>query len=120
MKDIGWVKNDRAVLHRWGIVIGLRVFVIQSAILIPIHGHAIRHQRIQRNDLTFPVSDNLSVGIAPEEQVGHESFPKHKGTHFRIRLIVEKMVQRVIEGFLFPTILLVSVQMKRQTCHRLG
>lgn len=120
MKDIGWVEIDWPVLHRWCIVIGLRVFVIQSAMLIPIHGHTIRHQRIQRNDLAFPISNDLGVGISPEKQVGHEGFPKHKGTHFRIWLIVEQMVQRMVEGFLFPTILLVSVQMKRQTCHRLG
>ena len=113
MKDIGWVENDRAVFHCWGIIIGLRVFVIQSAILIPIHGHAIWHQRIQRNDLAFSISNDLGVGVPPEKQVGHEGFPEHKGTHFRVRLIVKQVVERMVECHCLAAAVRVFVEVQR-------
>ena len=120
VQHIGGAKIRYSTLHGGRIIGAGGVFVVQLAPPIPIHCHAVWHQRIEGNDLAFSVADHLGIGVPPEKQVGHEGFPEHKGAHFRIRLIVEQMVQRMVEGFLFPTILLVSVQMKRQTCHRLG
>ena len=95
-----------------------RVFVVELAVPVTVHRHPVRHQRIEGNDLTFTVTDDLGVGVAPQEQVRHEGFPEHERTHLRVRLIVEKQIQRVVDGFLLATVLLVTVEVQRQTCHR--
>ena len=53
---------------------------------------------VKSNDLALAIADYLGVGVAPEEQVGHEGFPEHEGTHFRVRLVMEQEVQRVRAG----------------------
>ena len=120
VQHIGGAKIRYITLHGGCIIGTSRVLVVQLTSPVSIHGHAVWHQRIEGNDLAFSVADHLGIGIPPEKKMCHEGFPKHKGTHFRIRLVVEQMVQRMVEGFFFPTVLLVTVQVKRQTCHRLG
>ena len=40
------------------------ILIVEVSVLIPIHGHAVRHQRIEPDDLTFTVANNLRIGIA--------------------------------------------------------
>ena len=119
MKHIRRVKDDRPGFHRWGIVIGLRVFVIQMSILVPVYRHAVGHQGIERNDLALAVSDDLGIGISPKEKVSHEGLPKDEGTHLRIRLIMQKPVKAVVDGFLFTAAFRIPIHIQRQACHRL-
>ena len=119
MKHIGRVKYDRSGFHRWCIIIGLRVFVVQMSILVPVYRHTVRHQGIERNDLTLAVSDDLGIGIAPKEKVRHQGFPEDEGTHLRIRLIMQKPVKAVVDGFLLAAVLFIPIYIQRQACHRL-
>ena len=73
------------------------VGVVKPPGFVSVHRHLVRHQGIQSNDLIFAVADDLCVGVAPQEQVRHERFPKHKGTHLRVWLIVEQVVERMVE-----------------------
>ena len=63
MKHIGRVKDDRPGFHRWSIIVGLRVFVIQMSVLVPIHCHAVRHQGIERNDLALAYGPYDCAGL---------------------------------------------------------
>ena len=56
-----------------------------------------KRKRIQCNDFIFTVADDLRIGVAPQEQMRHERFPKHEGTHLRIRPIVEQSVERMVK-----------------------
>ena len=87
------------------------VFVIEPSMLITVHLHPIRHQRIQSHNFTLAVSDDLTVGIAPQEQMRHQSLPEDKGCHFRIRLIMEQKIKRMIHRFLFTAIIGISVKL---------
>ena len=84
--------------------------------LVPVNRHAVWHKGIESNDLTLAVPDHLSVGVTPQEQVGHERLPEDEGSHLRIRLIVKQEVQRMVEGFFLPAILVIPVQVERQAC----
>ena len=57
------------------------------------------------------VADDLRVCVTPEEQVCHEGFSEHKGTHFGVRLIMQKQVQRMIDGLFLAAVLCVSIYM---------
>ena len=50
--------------------------------------------------------------------MGHERFPEYEGTHLRVRLIVEQVVQRMIQRLLLPAILFVTVEVQRKPRHR--
>ena len=41
-------------------------FVIKLPLGIPLHIHPVRHQRVQCDDLTLAVSDNLRISVALE------------------------------------------------------
>ena len=41
------------------------------------------------NDLTLAVADDLRIGISPKEQVRHQRFPEHEGSHLRVQRIVQ-------------------------------
>ena len=47
------------------------VNVYQTVFLIAVNLHFIRHQWIQPNNITSAVSDNLCIGIAVDQQMGH-------------------------------------------------
>ena len=119
MKYIGRVKDNRPGFHRWGIVTRLRVFIIQMSVLVPIHSHTVRHQGIERNDLALAVSDDLGIGISPKKKVRHEGFPEDKGTHLRIRFIMQKPVKAMVDGFLLTAVFRIPIHIQRQACHRL-
>jgi len=65
------------------------ITVIQSSLRIPVHGHAVWHERIERYNLATGVTDNLSIGVAGEKQVVHHGFSEYETRHFRIRLIMQ-------------------------------
>ena len=81
---------------------------------IPIHSHAVGHQRIQRNDLAALIAHDLRIAVAPEQQMRHEGFPEGKGGHFRVRLIVEQVIQRMPQRLFLAARGIVLVEMQRQ------
>ena len=58
------------------------------------------------------------IGVAPQEQMRYERFPEHEGTHLRGWLIMQEQIQRMVDGFLLVAVLLVTVEVQRQTCRR--
>ena len=120
MEYIRGGEADHPTFHGGGIVIGFSIFVVQSAVAIPVHGHTVRHQGIEGDHFTLAVSDDLCVGVAPEEQVRHEGFPEDEGAHLRVRLIVEQTIQRMVEGLLLAAIAGVSKYIQRKTGYCFG
>ena len=92
------------LLSRNFIRIGV-VDVVQLAAFIAIHFDVFRQQRIQTQHCVLAIPDDLCVGIAPQEQMGHQGLPKHKGRHFRIRLSVQDLVQRMISCLFLVAVL---------------
>ena len=119
VQHIGRVQPDKAAFHRRRVIHADGVFVIKLSIAVTIHRHPVRHQRIEGNDLALAVSDNLGVSVAPQEQVCHERFPEHEGTHLRVWLIMQKQIQRMVAGFLLTSVLLVAVEVQGKPSHRL-
>ena len=115
MKNILRQKQHRGLFPQ-GIHIRIRagVFVIDAPTGIPIHGHPIRHERIEGHDFSTAIPDDLRVSVSPQEQVRHERFPEREGRHFRIRLVMEQRVQRVIQRLFLATRIVVLVEMERQ------
>ena len=110
-------------LKRYGELLVLDSFVratiigvVQTAVFVSVHGHLVRHQGIQSYDLIFAVADDLCIGIAPQEQVRHEGFSEHEGTHLRVWLIVEQAVERMVERHCFATAVRVFIKVQRQSC----
>ena len=64
MKYIGWPERHRSSFHGLSIRLLHLILIVEVSVLIPIHGHAVRHQWIESDDLTFTVADNLRIGIA--------------------------------------------------------
>ena len=54
----------------------------------------------------------------PTEAMGHERLSKHEGTHLRVRLIMEQVVQRTSQRLFLAAIFLIAVPVQRQTRHR--
>ena len=109
---------DGNALHGGSILCAGGVLVVEPTFGVPVHHHAVWHQRIESNDLALAVADDLGVGVAPQEQMGHERLPEYEGTHLRVRLIVEKIIERMVQRLFLPAILLVAVEVQRQTRHR--
>ena len=114
VKHIGRIQNYGAVFVD-GFVTASVVLIKKMPVFISVHGHLVRHQRIQRHNFTLAVADYLGVCIAPQQKVRHERFPEDKGTHFRVRLIVQKSVKRMIDSLFFAAVFGISVKVKRQT-----
>ena len=118
MEDVGRLEYDRLALAA-NLFDGSLVLEIQLALLIPVNRHLIWHERVQGDHFTFAVANNLCVGVAPQQQVCHEGFAEDKTTHFRVRLIVEEHVKRMVKRFLFAACICVPVKMNWQTGDRL-
>ena len=102
------------LLSRHFICVGV-VDIVELTALISVHFDIFRHQRIQPKHRVLSIPDDLCVGIAPEEQVGHHRFPEDKGCHFRIWLPIQNLVQRMIPCLLLIAIVIRHpVQMQRQ------
>jgi len=48
--------------------------------------------------------------------VRHERFPEYEGTHFRVRLIVEQAVERMVERHCLAAAVCVFIEVQRQSC----
>ena len=73
-------QNDLALLLEIRVVFVISaVAVNEPAAIVTVNPHLIRHQRIQPDDVTSAVPDDLRVGVAIDQQVRHQRFPKHEG-----------------------------------------
>ena len=121
MKNVLRRKNHRGLpAQTFHVRIRAGVFVIDVSAGIPIHSHAVGHQRIQRNDLAALIAHDLGVAVAPQQQVRHEGFPEGKGGHFRVRFIMEQIVQRMPQRLLLAARGVVLIEMQRQRGDSLG
>ena len=118
VQHIGRMQPDKTAFDRRCVIHADGVFVIKLSLAVAIHCHPVRHQRIEGNNLALAVPDNLGIGVAPQEQMRHERFPEHEGTHLRVWLVMQEQIQRMVNGFLLAAVLLVTVEVQRQTCHR--
>ena len=59
---------------------------------VAAHLHLVREKRIESENLTPAIAQNLCVGIPPQKKVTHHCFAKYKGGHLGIRRIVEQKV----------------------------
>ena len=114
VQHIRWEQRHGELLVLNGFIRTTVIGVVQPTTLVPVHRHLVRHQRIEGNDLVLPIADDLRVSVAPEEQVRHERFPEHKGTHFRVRLIVEQVIERMVKRHCLAAAVCVFVEVQRQ------
>ena len=78
MKHIRGFENDVAVLALDRFFIRPLVAVVQLSATIPVDGHLVGHEWVQGNDFTFAVTDDLRIGVAPQEQVRHQRLAEHE------------------------------------------
>ena len=72
-------ETDLAVLpHVWIFIAAFGVDVVKLTAIIPVDLHLVGQQRIKRYDPAGSVSNDLCVGVAPDEQVAHEGFSKYE------------------------------------------
>ena len=90
------------------------------SLIIAVNGHTIWHQRVERYDLTFSITDYLGVGIAPQEQMRHQCLTEHEGGHLWIRLIVQESVERMLQGLLLTAGIHILIQMHRKASDGFG
>lgn len=70
---------------------------IEVTFIVTIHTHWISHQRIESDDFTFAISYNLHIGISIKEKMRHQGLSEDKRCHFRIWLIVNRSIQRMLD-----------------------
>ena len=92
MEDIARSKDNRRAIHRRRIVFGNLILIIKLTVFIPVHRHAVWHQRIEGNNLALAVTDDLRVGIAPQKQMRHQGLAENETRHLRVWLVVQKEV----------------------------
>jgi len=117
---LGGIEYHRVSLHGGSVLGAGGVLVVELAVFVAVHLHAVGHQRVERGHLALAVSDDLRIRIAPEQQVGHQRFAEYEAGHLRVGLAVQQGVQRVILGLVFTRVIVVTVQMERQACDCLG
>ena len=89
--------------------------------LVAVHFHVLREQRIQPQHRVLAVTDDLGVGVAPQEQVGHHGLAEREAGHLRVGLAVEYLVQRMVRRTFLPAAsICIPVEMERQPRHCLG
>ena len=96
-----------------------QILIIKPAMLIPVHRHPVRHQRIKSHNFTLSVPDDLTVRIPPQKQMRHQRLPEHKRSHLRIRLIMQQKIKRMIHRLFLTAIIVIPVKLQWQTRHRL-
>ena len=115
MKDLVPAEVEVFVLLTRNFIRVCVVDIVEFPALIPIHFDIFRQKRIQPQHGVLTVPDDLCVGVAPEEQVGHQRFPEDKRCHLRVRLAVQNLVQRMIPClFLVAVVVGHPVEMQRQ------
>ena len=120
MQHIRGLKRYGELLVFDGFIRATIIGVVQATILVSVHRHLVRHQRVQSYDLVLSVADDLCIGVAPEEQMCHECLPEHKGTHLRVRLVVEQAVEWMVKRHCLAAAVRVFIEVQRQSCHSLG
>ena len=120
MQHIRGMKRYGELLVFDGFIRATIIGVVQATIFVSVHGHLVGHQRVQSYDLVLSVADDLCIGVAPEEQVRHERLPKHKGTHLRVRLVVEQVVEWMVVCHCLAATIRVFIEVQRQSRHCLG
>ena len=96
-----------------------QILITKPAMLIPVHRHPVRHQRIKSHNFTLSIPDDLTVRIPPQKQMRHQSLPEHKRSHLRIRLIMQQKIERMIHRLFLTAIIVIPVKLQWQTRHRL-
>jgi len=94
--------------------------VVELPVGVAVDAHLVCHERVQSDDLALAVTDDLRIGIAPNKEMVHQRFSKHKGSHLGIRLVVEQIVKRMADNLLLTAIRFVLVNMERQPRDCLG
>jgi len=51
--------------HRPRVAIRAGILVAYMPLGVPVHLHAVGHERVQRQDLTTPVADDLRIAVPP-------------------------------------------------------
>ena len=113
-------QNDLALLLEIRVVFVVSaVAVNEPAAIVTVNTHLIRHQRIQPDDVASTVPDDLRISVAVDQQMRHQCFPEHERCHFRIRLVVQQKIKRVLRHSLFSAVgVLINVQGKLCDCLR--
>ena len=117
MQYIPRLKDDRAFLAFECLIVGAAILVKQMPVLVTVNGHLVGHQRIECYHLALAVTDDLRISITPKQKMGHQSFAEDERCHLRVRLVMQKKIQRMIDRFLLAAGIVVAVNMKRQTRH---
>ena len=120
MEHIRRFQDDRSIFH--GRCIGFLhlILVVEVTFIVTVYAHSIGHQRIESDDFTLAISDNLRIGISVKEQVCHQGLSEDKGGHFRIWLIMYQAIQRMLDCFFLAAGVGVLINMNRQASNRLG
>ena len=90
------------------------VGIVKPSRIIPAHIHLVRKQWVQGNNLTPAITDNMGIGIAMQQKMAHHGFPKNEAGHFRIWLIMQKMVKRMAVKFFLAAIWAVLIHINWQ------
>ena len=115
MKHISRIEDHSVLIHRrWLRVISGVAVEQPPGLFIPLHAHAVRHQRIQRHDLAASIAQDLGERITIEQQMCHQGFPERIAAHFRVWLVMEQEEQRVILRFLLISVFAALINMQRQ------
>lgn len=120
MQHIRGLKRYGELLVLDSLVCATIIGVVQPTVFVSVHRHLVGHQRVQGYDLVLSVSDDLCIGVAPEEQMCHECFPEHERTHLRVRLIVEQVVEWMVVCHCLAATIRVFIEVQRQSRHCLG
>jgi hypothetical protein len=86
--------------------------------IVTVYAHSVSHQRIECDDFTLAISNNLCIGVSVKKQVHHQGLPEDKGCHLRIRLIMYQAIQRMLDCLFLAAG--VGVLINRQVSNRLG
>lgn len=120
MEDFIGTEVDILPVFPWHFIRVGVINIIEVPRLIPVYLRIFREQRIQPQYGVLPIPDDLRIGVAPQEQVGHHSLPEGKAGHFRVWFPVEDFIKWMIQRlFLRISIACISVQVQRQARHGL-
>lgn len=78
MENLVSAKVDILVLLSRNFICVCIVDIVEFTALVSVHFDILRQKRIQAQHCVLAIPDDLRIGIAPEEQVGHQGFPEHK------------------------------------------
>jgi len=120
MEHIRRFQDDCSIFHGRCIGVLHLILVVEVTFIVTVYAHSIGHQRIESDDFTLAISDNLRIGISIKEQVCHQGLTEDKGGHFRIWLIVNQSIQRMLDSFFLATGASVFVNMDWKASDGLG